>query len=207
MTEDPIGSLLCRLYELCLSKADEKGGNRVAEGYRFEDETAEQIYHSARESGLDPNPPRSTLMLPTLSGNTHQFDGCLRSGEDTYVVECKNTRDAAKDYLYYFNAKLMDYTQSPRFNRRTGLSGIFLSTVSVADSAWRYGLAYGVRIVDPVSPPPEYMLRNTVDAALSEGLKQLLEKMSELSSGNEPNGGAPRLLEEYRYLCGRWRDG
>ena len=202
-----MGSLLCRLYELCLSKAEDKEGNRVVEGHRFENETAEQIYHFAREIGLDPNPPRTTLILPTLSGNLHQFDGCLRSGEDIFVVECKNTREAAKDYLYYFNAKLMDYTHSPRFSTSMGLKGIFVSTVSVANSAWRYGLAYGIRIVDPASPPPEYMLIDAHDEALEEGLKQLLAKMAALVAEKEQPGGALRLLEEYRYLCRRWRDG
>jgi hypothetical protein len=207
MDEDPVGSLLCRLYELCQGKADDKGGNRVVEGHRFEDETSEQIYHFAREAGLDPNPPRTTLMLPTLSGNVHQFDGCLRSGENIFAVECKNTREAAKDYLYYFNAKLMDYTQSPRFPKSSHLRGIFVSTVSVAESAWRYGLAYGIRIVDPVSPPPEYMLSDARDDALRVGLEQLLTKIVEMRNGEEQPGGAPRLLEEYRYFCGRYRDG
>jgi len=207
MDEDPVGSLLCRLYELCVGKADDKGGNRVVEGHRFEDETSEQIYHFAREVGLDPNPPRTTLLMPTVSGNVHQFDGCLRSGETIFVVECKNTREAAKDYLYYFNAIIMDYTQSPKFSKRIGLRGIFVSTVSVADSAWRYGLAYGIRIVDPVSPPPEYMLKSTHDEGLKQGLLQHMAKIATAGELEDQSDGAPRILEEYRYLVGRWRDG
>ena len=109
MYEDPVGSLLCRLYLLVCSKLSVKKGNHIAEGHKFEDETSEQIYHLALELGLEPNPPRMTLQLPTLSGNLHQFDASFRSGKNIFVIECKNTRLAAKDYVYYFNAKILDY--------------------------------------------------------------------------------------------------
>jgi hypothetical protein len=202
-----VGSLLCRLYELCLSKACHRGGDRIAEGHRFEDETAEQVYHFAREAGLDPNPPRMTLDLPTRSGNLHQFDASFRRGNEIFVVECKNTREAAKDYLYYFYAKIMDYLHAWVPERGLFLRGIFLSTVPVADSAWRYGLAYGIRIVDPDSPPPEYMLRCQIQRSLESGLRGLLVRMEELAEGYDHVKGAPKVLEEYRFLCGRWRDG
>ena len=202
-----MGSLLCRLYELCLSKVGHRGGDRIAEGHRFEDETAEQVYHFAREAGLDPNPPRMTLDLPTRSGNLHQFDASFRRGSEIFVVECKNTREAAKDYLYYFNAKILDYLHAWIPGRDLFLRGIFLSTVPVADSAWRYGLAYGIRIVDPESPPPEYMLRCQLEGSLESGLRGLLVRMEELAEGYDHVKGAPKVLEEYRFLCGRWRDG
>ena len=207
MAEDPVGSLLCRLYELCLTKASEKGGNRIAEGHGFEDEAAEQVYHFAREVGLDPIPPRMILDLPTRSGNLHQFDTMFRHGNEIYVVECKNTREAAKDYLYYFNAKILDYLHVMIPEQGLSLRGIFLSTVPVADSAWRYGLAYGIRIVDPESPPPEYMLSTPIEHPLESGLRGLLGNMADLADGHGHPEGAPRLLDEYRFLYGRWRDG
>jgi hypothetical protein len=203
MAEDPVGSLLCRLYDLCRAKRGDRGGNRVREGHKFEDEASEQVYYYAREVGLDPNPSRTTLDLPTRSGNLHQFDALLMSGNEYVVVECKNTKEAAKDYLYYFNAKIRDYLEVA--NADLAMRGIFLSTVSVAESAWRYGLAYGIRIVDPVSPPPEYMLRGDLDESLAAGIRGVLEEMHTLSRSLRGDDTL-NLLNEYRFLCGRWKD-
>lgn len=207
MSADSIGNLLCRLYVLARTKVNLRKGNRVAEGYRFEDETSQQIYHFAREEGLEPNPPRTTLRLPTVSGNLHQFDGSFRYAEHVYVVECKNTQAAAKDYIHYFNAKILDYVLAAEA-REEGvmLRGIFLSTVPLAKSAWQYALAYGIRVVDPESPPIEYMTQRVVDEeALKSALTSLLERINEVT----PTGGGPnssQLLNEYRFLCARWRD-
>jgi hypothetical protein len=207
MAENPIGLLLNRLYDLCLIKMDHKEQNKSAEGHKFEDETSEQIYHFAREAGFDSDPPRTTLNLPTRSGNVHQFDASFRSGGNIFVVECKNTREAAKNYLYYFNAEILDYIHALDPQQGLSLKGIFLSTVPVAYSAWLYGLAYGIRIIDPDSPPPEYVLKKLVDQSLTEGFKSILDKMDDLKETNNRSQGAPRVLEEYRFLCGRWKDG
>lgn len=207
MDECSIGSLLCRLYDLCISKMDDKGGDRIAKGHKFEDETSEQIYHFAREEGFDPNPPRTMLNLQTRSGNVHQFDASFRSGGEIFVVECKNTLEAAKDYLYVFNAKILDYTHALEPEQGLSFRGIFLSTVPVVYSAWRYGLAYGIRIVDPNSPPPEYAVRNSSDPSLVSGFRSVLDKMAELADGNVISTRTPaKVLEEYRFLCRRWKD-
>jgi hypothetical protein len=123
------------------------------------------------------------------------------------VVECKNTSTAAKDYLYYFNAKIMDYMDALSTGNGPFIHGIFLSTVPVDESAWRYGLAYGIRIVDPVSPPPELMLRRCSDHSLTQALRVTLEKMAEVSERRieVDNLNPPSVLEEYRFLCRRWR--
>jgi len=207
MAENPVSSLLCRLYELCSSKTNVL--SRVSDGHRFEEETAEQVYYFAREVGLNPNPPRMTLNLPTRSGNVHQFDVSFGLGESLFVLECKDTREAAKDYLYYFNAKIMDYLDCSVDEGGLSIKGIFLSTVPVAESAWRYGLAYGIRIVDPESPPPEYMLTDLDDSALAFALTELMEKMFELVERPVNGRGlsASRVLEEYRFLCRRWKLG
>jgi len=207
MAENPIGLLLNRLYDLCLLKMHGKGPNRSAEGHKFEDETSEQIYHFARDAGFDPDPPRTTLNLPTRSGNVHQFDASFRAGGNIFVVECKNTREAAKDYLYYFNAEILDYIHALDPHQGLSLKGIFLSTVPVAHSAWRYGLAYGIRIIDPDSPPPEYVLKDPVDKSLTYGFKGILDKMDDLTEKNGQPQDASRVLEEYRFLCRRWKDG
>jgi len=210
MCEDPVGSLLCRLYLLVYSKLSVKKGNHIAEGYKFEDETSEQIYHLALELGLEPNPPRMILQLPTLSGNLHQFDASFRHGKNIFVVECKNTRLAAKDYIYYFNAKILDYVlASKEGSGESTLRGIFLSTVPVAESAWRYSLAYSIRVVDPISPPIEYMIQTIADdEILKSALRTLLDQVSEITSmGNSLHLRKPsQLIDEYRFLCARWRD-
>jgi len=201
MSQDPIAKVLSHLYELCIKKAGDRGGNRIQEGHRFEDETSQEIFLAARESGLEANPPRIMLDLPTLSGNRHQFDGSFRHGDVKYVVECKNTSQAAKDYLYYFRSKIADYLD---VSSDLDMRGIFLSTVAVAESAWRFGLAYRVRIIDPVSPPIEYMLNSVCDEALSASLNRTLIALSDPAL----NGLTPeQMLEEYRFLVGRWRDG
>lgn len=206
MDEDSIGSLLCRLYDLCVSKMDDKGGDRIAKGHRFEDETSEQIYHFARDEGFDPNPPRTTLNLQTRSGNVHQFDASFRSGGEIFVVECKNTLEAAKDYLYVFNAKILDYVHALEPEQGLSIRGIFLSTVPVPYSAWRYGLAYGIRIVDPDSPPPEYVVKNSPDQSLVSGFKGIIDKMADLADGHLTSYRPTGILGEYRFLCRRWKD-
>ena len=186
MTESAIGPLLSRLYELCLSKTTSREGNRIAEGHKFEDETAQEIYQFALESGFEPNPPRTTLNLPTLSGNVHQFDASFRdSHNEVYVIECKNTREAAMDYVYFFNAKIMDYLHASQTDHGLSIRGIFLSTVPVTDNAWRYGIAYGVRVVDPNSPPPEYVICNNTDSTLCQCFEDIIEKMEEICQGNQ----------------------
>jgi hypothetical protein len=206
MYGDSIGSLLCRLYDLCVSKLDDKGGNRIAKGHKFEDETSEQIYHFAREEGFEPNPPRTTLNLQTRSGNVHQFDASFRSGGEIFVVECKNTLEAAKEYLYVFNAKILDYVHAFEPEQCLFLRGIFLSTVSVAQSAWLYGLAYGIRIIDPDSPPPEYVMRKSLDQSLVSGFKGIIDKMADLSEVHLTSYKPAEIFNEYRFLCERWKD-
>jgi hypothetical protein len=206
MNETPTASLLVRLYELCTAKPKDEGTNRVVAGHTFEDETAQQIYYFARNSGLEANPPRTTLNLPTLSGNAHQFDSSFQHGGEMFVVECKNTREAAKEYLYTFNAKIMDYVDAIKPGQNLAFHGFFLSTVPVAESAWRYSLAYGIRIVDPLSPPPEYVLEKYPDDSITVAFKNILEKMLELGQSYDAGENAPKILQEYRFLCSRWKD-
>jgi len=136
MVEEVLGRFLCRLYPLVCSKTDLEKKNYVAEGHRFEDETSEQLYYLALELGLEPNPPRMTLYMPSVSGNHHQFDASFTHGRTVYVIECKNTKVAAKDYIYYFNAKIIDYSlASRRDSDGITFRGIFLSTVPLVESA------------------------------------------------------------------------
>jgi len=87
--------------------------------------------------------------------------------------------------------------------------GIFVCAVEVPDSAWRYSIAYGVRVLDPVSPPLEYMIKTgEKHSKLQKAMSSYLEKIESISLKNwefldsDPN----RLLDEYRYFCTRWRE-
>jgi len=202
----PVGEFLSHLYPL-VCEASEKYSGKYSKGRTFEDKTAEQIYAVARELGFQPNPPRLTLELPTLSGNRHQFDASFQHGNVYYLVECKNTKTAAKDYIYYFYSKILDYIYAS--DDGSQFKGIFVCAVEVPDSAWRYSIAYGVRVLDPVSPPLEYMIKTgEKHSKLQQAMSSYLEKIESISLKNwefldsDPN----RLLDEYRYFCTRWRE-
>jgi hypothetical protein len=198
-----VGSLLCRLYPLvCLSSSKYDGVER--KGPRFEAEVAEQVYRFALESGFNAHPPRMSLSYGTVSGNVHQFDASFSHRDGIFLVECKNTRQAAKDYLYYFNAKILDYAQHPQ-NRGIGFQGIFVSVVPVAESAWRYALAYGIRVVEPGFPPPELIYAESDDATLCSLARGMLHKISSFRGG-VGEYSPQRVLDDYRYLCSLWSD-
>jgi len=203
-----IGEILKALYLSSVRKRHTGEGSRSAEGHKFEDETSQQIYNLAQKQGLEPNPPRMTLQLPTISGNLHQFDASFRSGNCIFVIECKNTRTAAKDYVYYFNAKILDYLLAKSDGKEPMLRGIFLCLVPLIKSAWLYSLAYGMRVVDPASPPIEYMIEETDDETLKTALTSLLIRVNGVTpTGRNPDHCSPsQLLSEYRFLSARWTE-
>ena len=205
MVSGVVGEFLCRLYPIVCQVSEKFVGRD--KGRRFEDVTSEEIYTLAYEQGFQPNPPRLTLDLPTISGNNHQFDASFRHDNIWHLVECKNTKTAAMDYVYYFNAKILDYQYASRTG--DGVKGVFLSAVEVPDSAWRYSIAYGLRILDPVSPPLELMMKSCdEDPSLRVALGRYLEKINSLSLNNWDlfDFNTVRMLEEYRYYSSRWRD-
>jgi len=202
----PVGEFLSRLYPLVCEASDKYIG-KSGKGRKFEDETAEQIYAVAYELGFQPNPPRFTLELPTISGNRHQFDASFRHEDTYYLIECKNTKTAAKDYVYYFYSRILDHIFAS--NDGSKFKGVFICAVEVPDSAWRYSIAYGVRVLDPVSPPLEYMIKTSEKhPKLQKAMSNYLEKTESISFNNwdllDPD--PDRLLDEYRYFCTRWRE-
>jgi hypothetical protein len=205
---DEIGEILKSLYILSIKKRHTKEGSRPIDGHKFEDETSQQIYNLAQKQGLEPNPPRMTLQYPTVSGNQHQFDASFRIGNCIFVIECKNTKTAAKDYVYYFNAKILDYLLAEPDGKELMIRGIFLCLVPLIKSAWLYSLAYGMRVVDPISPPIEYMIDETDDENLKAALTSLLIKVNGITpTGLNPEHHSPsHLLAEYRFLSTRWRE-
>lgn len=202
----PVGEFLSRLYPLVCEASDKYIG-KSGKGRKFEDEIAEQIYAVAYEIGFQPNPPRFTLELPTISGNRHQFDASFRHEDTYYLIECKNTKTAAKDYVYYFYSRILDHIFAS--NDGSKFKGIFICAVEVPDSAWRYSIAYGLRVLDPSSPPVEYMIKTcTGDLNLQKAISSYLDKIDLMSLNNFDllNSDPKQLLEEYRYYCSRWRD-
>lgn len=69
-------------------------------------------------------------------------------------------------------------------------------------------MAYGIRVIDPVSPPLEHMIETSSgDEVLGAALRDLLDKIIALSSDDGLPAVSPsQLLEHYRFLCTRWRD-
>lgn len=202
----PVGEFLSRLYPL-VCEASKKYSGKYSKGRTFEDKTAEQIYAVARELGFQPNPPRLTLELPTISGNRHQFDASFQHENTYYLVECKNTKTAAKDYIYYFYSIILDYIYASSDGSK--FKAIFVCAVEVPDSAWRYSIAYGVRVLDPISPPLEYMIKTSEkNPRLQKAMSNYLEKTESISLNNWDllDSDPDRLLDEYRYFCTRWRE-
>ena len=200
-----IGHFLFKLYPIVCDATEKYQGLR-GKGSQFEDEVSEHIYDVALESGFKPNTPRYTLALSTRSNNKHQFDASFTWKNTYYLVECKNTQTAAKDYVYYFNSKILDYAHA---NPEIFFKGIFLCAVSIPDSAWRYSIAYGLRLLDPESPPPEYMIKTCHgEPELATALERHLEKIEEAASDmwEDDLGIASRLYDEYRYYVNRWRN-
>ena len=200
-----IGEFLSKLYP-SVCQATEKYRGKKGKGAKFEDEVSAHIYDFALELGFNPNPPRLTLRLPTRSDNQHQFDASFTKKNTYYLVECKNTQTAAKDYVYYFNSKIQDYKHA---NPEYKFKGIFLCAVQIPDSAWRYSIAYDLRVVDPESPPPEYMMNNcTNDPALVKAMERHLEKIEETAAylWKDNPGIVSGLYDEYRYYVSRWRN-
>ena len=200
-----IGPFLSNLFPV-VCDATEKYRGRKRKGADFEDEVSAKIYDVALELGFQPNTPRLTLQLPTRSDNKHQFDASFETKNTYYLVECKNTQTAAKDYVYYFNSKIQDYRQR---NPNYGFKGIFLCAVQIPDSAWRYAIAYGLRLLDPESPPPEYMFENCdEDPFLADALERHIENIEEVSDylWEDRPGIVTTLYDEYRYFVTRWRN-
>jgi len=118
----------------------------------------------------------------------------------------------AKVHIHYFNSQILDYLFGAKMRKdNLIMKGIFLSTVKVRESSMIYAIANGITVIDPVSPPLEYMVSTLKDGSvLSKAMKQLLDKWPDSSSildfDRVRRWSASSLLKEYRFLCKRWRD-
>jgi len=213
MSTSRLGRLFSSLYSLVREEAKVKRKmDRTKAGHLFEDVTAQKIYSHARSLGLRPNPPRHTLSHPTFSGGFYQFDASFSLDDVIYVIECKRTKMPAKVHIHYFNSQILDYLLGAKKRKENSvMKGIFLSTVRVRESSVIYAIANGITVIDPVSPPLEYMVSTLKDGSvLSKAMKQLLVKWPDSSSildfDRVRRWSASNLLKEYRFLCKRWRE-
>lgn len=200
------------MYNLVRSEATQKDKSSSRIGYKFENIAAQRIYHLAKELGLKPNPPRYTLKYPTFSGNFHQFDNSFTFKRIIYVIECKRREVSAKDHIYYFNSKILDYLFGAKVRRENlPMKGIFLSTIEVGESSMIYAIAYGITVIDPRSPPIEHMLLTSKeDSPVHKALEELRQKLPDqtriLDFEHTLTKKPADLYKKYRYLCKRWED-
>jgi len=190
------------LYALAKQEEVHPGSeSRIKAGHSFEDETARIVYSKARECGLKAFPPRQTIDLPTISGNSYQFDASFSHSNEIYVVECKRRQIPALEHVYYFGSKVMDHRLARRKNS-PNVRGLFLSSVKVGQSSMQFGFAFGLVIIDPENPPLSelYTLcgkRPTLARALLR-LQERIDRADPLNSEISPNPST--LLKSYEYL-------
>jgi hypothetical protein len=200
-----IEKLLGSLYDLVVEESEKPvSGSRSKAGHGFEDATADEIVKRARELGLKPNPPRYTPKLPTLSGNLYQYDASFIHSGVTFLAECKRREMTGREHVFYLGSRILDHVLGARLKGKTlSIRGIFMSTTDLPESAWLYALAYGITILEPSSPPIEWIItRLAQDSVLRDPLQKLVEDISGMSDPMNPNRrrSPQEVLKEYRYL-------
>ena len=200
--------LTCALYELVVKASQCEEKDRISAGHDFEEETARLVYCHEKTEGLKANQPRLTLQMPTISGLTYQFDASFSYRDLLFLIECKKRKSllTGGELVHYFASKVLDYELAAR---RSGshhkMRGIFMSTHDTGDSGHVFGLAFGVKVIDPAHPPLEYMLSKlpSSENALKRSFTELHEKMSADFVGDVRNSPAS-IYKEYQFLRGRW---
>jgi hypothetical protein len=198
---------MCSLYELAV-KSTEMKGDKISAGHEFEEETARLVYMHERGEGLKAQQPRLTLQLPTISGLTYQFDASFSHRNILFVIECKKRKPllTGSELVHYFCSKILDYVlASERAGNPIKMRGIFVSTQDSGDHGFIYGISFGVRIVDPAHPPPEYMIATLPQA--EETLRSSLANLAAEMDGDflrDPRLSPPKIFKEYQYHRTRW---
>lgn len=198
------------LYSLVQEEAKlAVGGSKSSLGHEFEDKVAKSIWQCARLSHVQTLPPRHTLDLPTVSGQKHQFDAAYRVDKNFHVFECKRTKTTPIEDVYYFNAKIIDYAL--KFNPESKpflLKGTFVSYNETGDQSLTYALAYGLEIIDPVTPPLEIVVGTAKDTNLKNAVEHFRETLPRLEKvlfkKSEDNVDPAELCKMYRFYVRRW---
>ena len=198
---------MCSLYELTV-KSTVVEGNKISAGHEFEEETARLVYlHEARE-GLKAQSPRLTLQLPSISGLTYQFDASFSHRNTLFVIECKKRKSllTGSELVHYFCSKILDYVlASERAGNPIKMRGIFVSTQDSGDHGFIYGMSFGVRVIDPGHPPPEYMIASLPQA--EETLKTSIATLAAEMDADflrDPRLSPPKIFKEYEFHRSRW---
>ncbi len=181
--------------------------SRIKAGHFFEDATSQLVYSHARECGLKAHPARQTLNMPTRSGNSYQFDASFSQGETVYFVECKRRQISAVEHVYYFGSKVLDHN-IVTYERGLHVKGIFLSSVEVGESSMQFGLAFGMRIIDPSNPPLEelYALCENKQR-MRRAIRRLWQSLEAVDPLRSQPGPSPQLLlKSYEFLKRRATD-
>jgi hypothetical protein len=198
---------MCSLYELALKSTESEGDARFA-GHQFEEETARLIYQHEEPEGLKAHQPRLTLQLPTVSGLTYQFDASFSHRDVFFVLECKKRKSllTGSELVHYFCSKILDYVlASERAGKRLRMRGIFVSTHDSGDHGFIYGMPFGVRVVDPEHPPPEYMVATLPqdEVALKNSLL-VLSNQFDADFLHDSRLSPLKVFKEYEFLRSRW---
>ncbi len=202
MNARTLGPLYTALYALVKEEElHSSSESRITAGHSFEDETARIVYSKARECGIKAFPPRQKFELPTVSGNSYQFDASFSHGNDIHVVECKRRQIPALEHVYYFGSKVLDHRLAQR-KIGPSVKGAFLSSVKVGESSMQFGFAFGLLIIDPENPPlSELYARCKEGSALGRAvlrLQDLIDRADPLNQDISPN--PMHLLKSYEYL-------
>jgi hypothetical protein len=184
-----------------------KGESRIRAGHSFEDATAQLVYSHSRQCGLKAFPPRQIVNMPTLSGNSYEFDASFSHGDILYLLECKRRQLSAAEHVPYFASKVLDHGIAVR-GKGTRIKGIFMSSVEVGPSSMQFGFAFGLRIITPSDPPLEELYSRCEDnGALKRAVHKLWEQMDSVDPLGKLSGPtAPTLLKSYEFLKRRTSD-
>ncbi len=202
--------LTCALYELVVKASQYEEKDRISAGHDFEEETARLVYSLEKTEGLKANQPRLTLQMPTISGLTYQFDASFSYRDLLFLIECKKRKSllTGGELVHYFASKVLDYEMAAkRSGSRLRMRGIFMSTQDTGDSGHVFGLAFGVRVIDPTHPPLEFMLSKlpSSEAALKRSFMELQEKTS-VDFVNDVRNSPSSVYKQYQFLRGRWEN-
>lgn len=208
--------MLAKLYDLLFKlvlkeKRTPKKGSRQRLGHDFEDSVYKIIWEWANTSNAQPLPPRHTLVLPTISGHTYQFDAGYKSGNTYHLFECKRVKMSVTENVHYFTSKIIDYQykMDPNISPNE-FQGTFISNSEVGDQSLEYALAYGITVVDPETPPLELILSTKIEENLKIVIKDFLDSLPNLKNvlchGYKLNINSKELCKKYRFYTLRWKN-
>ena len=141
------------------------------------------------------------MNLPTLSGNSYEFDASFSHKQTVYVVECKRRQLTVAEHVPYFVSKVLDHNIAIR-GKGSGIRGIFLSSIDVGHASMQFGLAFGLKILTPEYPPLEELSSRCHDhEPLRRAIRKLWEQLDSMDPLDPKASSSPQtLLKSYEFL-------